>query len=135
MTTYNLLCIKKGNEFLHDSPIIIIPVGTVTCLRMCSRRTRSSSRGVYRQCRNHLVKAVDTCSPIRSMFVSSPVVNWTSLDTKRSSTMENWGNSNLSTPVTAVSPPCQKNTMSSVVYPSVSRKGQNQEGEERGEER
>lgn len=38
--------------------------------------------------------------------------------------MENWGNSNLSTPVTASSPPCQKNTMSSVVYPSVSRSGQ-----------
>ncbi len=49
---------------------------------------------------------------------SIPVVNLTSLDTRRSSTMENWGNSSLSTPVTAVSPPCQKNTISSVVYPS-----------------
>lgn len=53
-----------------------------------------------------------------------PVVNHTSLDTKRMSTMENWGNSNLSTPVTALSPPCQKNMMSSVVYPSVSRSGE-----------
>lgn len=50
-----------------------------------------------------------------------PVVNLTSLDTRRMSTIENWGNSSLSTPVTALSPPCQKKTMSSVVYPSVSR--------------
>lgn len=70
------------------------------------------------------------CSPwIYGQFVlliqetrqqNSPVVNFTSRDTSRNSMMENCGSSNLSTPVTALSP-CQKNTISSVVYPSVKK--------------
>lgn len=117
-TFFILFCIFAAFDKL--SHLWIPEIGVLTWFDFTSRFTKGKGHEIFSSVHAHT---------LRTRVV--PVVNLTSRDTRRMSTMENWGNSSLSTPVTALLPPCQKNTMSSVVYPSVSRSGQNCREEER----